>query len=638
MRDVEGRMGALMGDENASSSLSGQPSAIDVAVNGHRSTTEARFDKRGGDADTQTSSTTADTAKDPQSARLQALKKRVTITKDGKKRMAPLLVSNSNPGQSSLPQAQLRASAIHNSRSSNDGPQVILDLSKPYEGLPKGGMEALLLGNKRRLAAVDGDEIDQTEKRLANASRTGALPIMESMSEGLKPATVSAISEVQAPPEFVRPAVVNPSLSVSQVRLAVPKVRAHVVQNFTASKQGSKDSVDTSSTLTQVDAVFEARNPTGPAPTGRYEDREPSRVVLSRKGQPLWQDFLPRNTLLLAGGQQFWSAACEDGTVYAWSHSGIRLINAIVLESQPVMLESWGPWLLCITAVGMCYVWNIKTLSAPHPPVSLAPVLDIATQTLQSHTTKAPAITSARLNSEGRVIVTLTNGDGYAYSPTMFAWQRLSEVWWAVGSQYWNTTDSAIGNIKTGNSASGPGVEERGQSEVASGILPFLERQTTNETLVRGRAYALQRLVKQLLPREGYESFESNVSIAHLENRLAGALMLGAKQDFRAYLHMYARRLGAEGLRPKVDELLRTLIGHIYDGQPEPVQQFPNQPSDRYWQTESETICGWQRQDLLRDVILILGKHRDLQRITVPYSKILGIASESNGGQGLSIG
>ena len=67
--------------------------------------------------------------------------------------------------------------------------------------------------------------------------------------------------------------------------------------------------------------------------------------------------------------------------------------------------------------------------------------------------------------------------------------------------------------------------------------------------LLKGRAYHLQRLIKTLLSKEGFESFESGVSIAHLENRVAGSLQLGARDEFRIYLYMYAKRLGAECLQ-----------------------------------------------------------------------------------------
>ncbi len=347
--------------------------------------------------------------------------------------------------------------------------------------------------------------------------------------------------------------------------------------------------------------VFEAKNPA--------QFRDPARISATKRGMTLWQDFLPRSVILVTGNKNFWSAACEDGSIYVWTPAGRRLLNALVVEAQPVILECRGWWILCITAIGMCYVWNIKTLSSPHPPVSLAPVLEIAIHSLQSHATSAPGVTSAHLNSGGYIIVTLSNGDGYSYSPSMFVWQRISEAWWAVGSQYWNSNDSSISSLQSTAVGSGPQRDgELGASHVSAGIIPHLERHTTNEVLLKGRAYQLQRLVKTLLSKEGFESIESGISIAHLENRVAAALQLGAKDEFRLYLSMYAKRLGAEGLKGKVEELLRSLLGGILKDKVQESSDASKTGDGKGWHNNEDEICGWDRKELLKDVVLILGK------------------------------
>ena len=602
LKGVEGRMGALMGDASSSQPMTnGTPMANGntpaTAVNG---TEASPFVALGGDSQPD--------KPDPNQAKLERLKSRVEITKDGKKRIKPLLVSSSVGAESSLPQSRL----VNASSATQvvDGPQSILDLSKPFDGLPKGGLASLLLGNKRKFAQLEEDEDGHVEKRIALASQNGATPIVTNDADGLVPAQAqSAVSGQQSTPDFIRPAVLNPVLMVSQLRLAVPKIRTHIVQAIDLAGipvDAGTTSQDPSSG-SRADLVFEARNPAPQSLTGRAQDREPCRITLSKKELPLWQDFLPRTVILVTGNKDFWAAADEAGSVYIWTPSGRRLVNALVLEAQPVILASKNNWLLCITAVGMCCVWDVKSLSSPHPPVSLAPVLDAAIHTLTTHPTAAPAVTNARLNSEGRIIISLSNGDGYAYSPQMYIWQRLSEVWWAVGSQYWNTTDSSVGNIQTS--------KKNGREEaegVSAGVIPFLERNTTNETLLRGRAYFLQRLIKVLISREGFESFEAGISIAHLENRVAAALMLGAKEEFRLYLLMYAKRLGAEGLRFKVEELLRTLLGGIIED--EDRKQNGNNPvdptkQDRNWRGDSEVLCGWPRNELLKDVVLLLGTY-----------------------------
>ncbi|MCJ1478960.1 HIR complex subunit [Lambiella insularis] len=632
IRGVEGRMGALMGDapEPAPVLVNGnnQDGHVHQVSDAHVNGSGKAHDAQGEEARTQENSIVPP-PKDPHAERLERLKQRVTITKDGKKRIAPLLVASSAGGESSLPRSLLVQSSGQGG--AVDAPKPILDLSKPFDGLPKGGLTALLLGNKRKLVPTENEDEGHVQKKLATSSRDGVVAIVSNTVDGLVPAHNKLPESGQVPtPEFIRPAVVNPSLITSQVRLAVPKLRAHVVVSDSPDKQIQPNSLSdnmekgTSTAAVQTDVIFEAHNPTGPSPTGRLDDREPSRLAVVRKGQPVWQEFLPRNVLLLTGCTEFWAAACEDGTLHMWTPAGRRIVNAIVLESQPVILESRDLWLVCITAVGMCYVWNIKTLSSPHPPVSLAPILDIATHSLQSHTTKAPAVTSARLNSEGRIVITLSNGDGYAYSPSMYTWQRISEVWWAVGSQYWNTVDSSVGNLSSTRQSG----DDEGATNVSAGVIPYLEKNTTTEALVRGRAYFLQRLVKQLLPREGFEGFESSVSVAHLENRLAAALMLGAKEEFRTYLFMYARRLGAETLKLKVEELLHGLLGAMLE---EPWTEDTDMDSvtrDRNWKNPTDTLCGWPRKELLKGIVLILGKHRDLQRITVPYAKLLQVTEE----------
>ncbi len=593
MKDVEGRMGALMGDA-PSSHINGTASATtngiatsDTLTNGASSTPNAQ------------------TQNDQIQAKLERLKNRVEITKDGKKRIRPLLVSSAGGGESSLPQTRLVTSnpAIH----AADAPQTVLDLSKPFDGLPKGGLATLLLGNKRKYAQIEGEEEGHTEKRVTAASQKGATPILVNGTDGLLPAQPQPAANGQhQTPEFIRPAVVNPVLSVSQLRLAVPKVRAHIVQGIDTSGKATDASNDANG-RPRAEYVFEARNPGAQSLTNRAQDREPCRITLTMKEQPIWQDFLPRAVLLVTGNKDFWAAADESGAIFLWTPNGRRLNSALVTEAQPVILTSYGPWLLCITAVGMCYVWSIETMSSPHPPVSLAPVLDAALHSLAAHPTGAPAITQARLNSEGRIVVSLSNGEGYAYSPQMYCWQRLSEVWWAVGSQYWNTTDSSVGNIQSKKTADGGK-----RIDVSTGIMPWLERNTTTETLLRGRAFFLQRLIRVLLSREGFESFESGVAVAHLENRMAAAMMLGAKDEFRVYLSMYAKRLGAEGLRFKVEELLRTLLGGIVEEQPaqngDTSAALKNAVEGRNWREDSKAICGWPREDLLKDVVMILGR------------------------------
>jgi protein HIRA/HIR1 len=111
-------------------------------------------------------------------------------------------------------------------------------------------------------------------------------------------------------------------------------------------------------------------------------------------------------------------------------------------------------------------------------------------------------------------------------------------------------------------------------------------------------------MIKSLLSKEGFESFESTVSIGHLENRVAAALLLGAKEEFRTYLYMYAKRIGAEGLKSKVEELLRNILGGILQEK----KDANEADKGAGWLSEDDQLCGWERRELLKGVVLILGK------------------------------
>ena len=85
---------------------------------------------------------------------------------------------------------------------------------------------------------------------------------------------------------------------------------------------------------------------------------------------------------------------------------------------------------------------------------------------------------------------------------------------------------------------------------------------------------------------------------------MAAAMSLGGKDEFQVNLYLYARRIGAEGLKSKVEELLHGLMGEMHEEESGNVSKM----SERTWNDQTTTLVGWPRKTLLRDVVLILGK------------------------------
>lgn len=67
---------------------------------------------------------------------------------------------------------------------------------------------------------------------------------------------------------------------------------------------------------------------------------------------------------------------------------------------------------------------------------------------------------------------------------------------------------------------------------------------------------------------------------------------------------MYVKRLGAEGLKGKIEELLRSLMGNLIEDDAGDEASQEQQDTSK----EPADICGWKREDLLKEAVLILGK------------------------------
>jgi protein HIRA/HIR1 len=214
--------------------------------------------------------------------------------------------SVNTPIANSMPESKLLSSNVVGSETTRT-----LDLSSPSAALPRGGMRTMVVGNKRK--QVEGDEADADDPVPLHAN-------------GLS-------KESQTIPSVLRPAIVSPATSVSQVRLGVPKVMSHF-------EYASGDNAG---------LLLEARNGAGQA--------NPSRVALSKGKSILWVDYIPRSVLLMAGNDIGFAAACEDGSIITWTKAGQRLLPPIILEAQPCFLESQGHFMLCITSIGMLHIW-----------------------------------------------------------------------------------------------------------------------------------------------------------------------------------------------------------------------------------------------------------------------------------------
>lgn len=163
-------------------------------------------------------------------------------------------------------------------------------------------------------------------------------------------------------------------------------------------------------------------------------------------------------------------------------------------------------------------------------------IANFAPISLQSLCGSSPNITiiSAAIRDNGTPILNYSNGVIYSYDPSLFAWVKLAERWWAEGSDFWQG-------------------RQRGNGSIANrGILTSIEG-TIAGTLDESAAET---------PRPSWWS--AALTLGHLETRLHATKLLDSPQEYRQALLMYAKKIADEGFRNKAEELIKELYGPVY--------------------------------------------------------------------------
>lgn len=437
---------------------------------------------------------------EPKQAKKAAVETQKVTTKDGKKRIQPILISNGNKaGAASAERASLDFTM--NNRSGDSEPRSLMEFDRPSYLVSEGFQK-----NTKRVKSQDSNGATKKAKRALE------------------------------PVKFIGNVVVNPNTTFSKLRLSIPKIRS----TFRLSSRQAE--------LTFLDI----RN-------GEGNENTPSRVIQFKNESQIWTDFIPKYIQLAVEGHDFWAICTSDGQIYVYSHlSGKRILPPIVLGSPLSFLESHGKYLLAVTSVGEMYVWDLEKKKIHlHNPQSIATLLDLNSKYQEDGLSRADSISMCSITVKGTPLVTLSNGSGYLFNVDLDVWQTVSETWWAFGSHYWDSiTDD---KVATKQSSLG---ESDGAKE--SSIIGLLEHKTNEEIVRKsrlGRGKFFNKISKNMIMKEGFENLENIISLSHMENRILCCELLDEKADFKDFIITYAKRLSELGLKGKLFELCQDLVG-----------------------------------------------------------------------------
>lgn len=374
------------------------------------------------------------------------------------------------------------------------------------------------------------------------------------------------------PVKFIGSVLTNPNITFSKVRLSVPKIR----MSFTISSK-----------MEEV-YVFDIKNGSG-------NETQPSRITYYKKDKMLWCDFIPRFIQLAAEGSQVWSVSTSDGQIIVYSKlSGKRLLPPLVLGAPLSFLESFDKYLMAVTCVGELFVWDLESKTATIN-THLTPLLNLASKNKADAISRSENITMCSVTRSGIPIVTLANGSGYLFNTQLETWQTITESWWAFGSHYWDSND---------DSTNKPAASEE------PSIIDLLEHKTNEEIIKRnraGRGKYFNKISKNMIMKEGFESLENTISLSHLENRILCCQILGETKDFKRFFVTYVQRLCELGLKAKLFDICNQLLE---SGEETGIKS---------------SICGLDKHGLLKEVILSCASYRDSQRVLVHFAKKIGV-------------
>lgn len=422
-------------------------------------------------------------------------------TKNGKRRIQPVLISNGQDTASADQESNLTLPKRMNSDIGSKKSKTLMEFDKPSYSVT--------------------EEVQKEHKRNKQQDEGGP-------SKKFKRDLV--------PIKFVGSVVLNPTTTFAKVRLSAPRVR----MSFGVTTRGNSDT------------YLDIKN-------GQGNETAPSRVTCFKKDLQIWTDFIPKYIQLATEGKDFWAVCTADGQIMTYSHvSGKRVLPPMVMGSPLSFLESHEKYLMAVTVTAEIFVWDME-LKKLHmsSPLSLSNLLELNNKFEEDTLSKTDNITMCSITSKGIPLVTLSNGSGFLYNIDMGVWNTVSEAWWAFGSHYWDS----IADDKTLSEPRSSGLLGR---EAKSSLVGMLEHKTNEEILRKsrvGRGKFFNKISKNMIMKEGFENLENTVSLSHLENRILCCEILGEESDFHDFLIVYVKRICELGFKAKLYEICEQLMG-----------------------------------------------------------------------------
>ena len=241
------------------------------------------------------------------------------------------------------------------------------------------------------------------------------------------------------------------------------------------------------------------------------------------------------------------------------------LLPTLVLDAPCSFLTAEGSFLMAITALGTLTVWNLSP-SIPKPR-SIYPPLNISTLLSSSASPHHhnPTITTSAVLPNGTPLLSLDSAATFSYDADLATWTRVSDTWWSK-AETWEARRGR--NATAVIAAPGRGVVRTIEAAINEVVLN--EQPGGGVPALSGPAEDVDMAAATVPegppaePTGSADNYRLAVSLGHLETRIMAAAALDSPSEYRTFVLAYAKRLADAGLRSKAEELIRELLGPIY--------------------------------------------------------------------------
>ena len=327
-------------------------------------------------------------------------------------------------------------------------------------------------------------------------------------------------------------------------------------------------------------------------------------LTCSRQGDVLWSTALASPAVLLAGNSRFAAAACADGALHVFTAAGRRALPAVHACAAPAALHADAAHsLLVVGADGSVVVWR----GLPHRAecslrCSAGPLF---------FSGDAPLL-QASLLPDGSPVLHLPSG-AYVYTPRLQSWLNLADAQFAGSTFASSLPVSARGTQgrplaklqqqQTAAKGGGAGGGSGGGGGAAD-------------------AAAAARAAAQLgaLPAER----QRQLTLGHLEHQLAAAREMGAADEYREWLRLYALALAQQHAVLRVRELCDHLLGPLDAPDMAVAATAGTEGGEGDGGAWDPAVVGLSKRELLKETVLpALATNRALQRLLSEYLETL---------------